>query len=215
MKKPLFFLFALLLVSISSAQDAPKTMIKVEVRLQSPDAPPGSFLSLPKVMYRAGTRYCRIEEAEDTRNGIHAVAIVSEPDFWMVNLVTKTARHAVDPGPSFECHLPIFANADPSVAKDEMSGLEFGRELAFFKSKGVQPHPGPVLQNQQTTAYALKVGTISYMLFTYGPSEHPLGLARQEGEKNEIFWYSGYGEIPFDPKLFAKPEGIKIENQTP
>ena len=27
----------------------------------------------------------------------------------------------------------------------------------------------------------------------------------------EAFWYVTYEQLPFDPKLFAKPEGVKIE----
>jgi hypothetical protein len=26
-----------------------------------------------------------------------------------------------------------------------------------------------------------------------------------------IYWYSGYGPVDFDPKLFEKPENVKIE----
>jgi hypothetical protein len=113
-------------------------MTKVEVFLEGPDIPAGSFATKPKVMYRAGTRYCRTEEAPDPENGIHGLAIVNEPDYWMVNLLKKTAQHAVDPGPTFNCHLPIF----PDTEKD----LEFGFELEYFKKKGAIPQKGPVLQ---------------------------------------------------------------------
>lgn len=64
MKHP-FILFSLLLSSALFAQDRPKTMIKVEVQLQGPAVPAGSFATKPGAMYRAGNRYCRIEEAPD------------------------------------------------------------------------------------------------------------------------------------------------------
>jgi hypothetical protein len=47
-------------------------------------------------------------------------------------------------------------------------------------------------------------------LFTYGPNEYPVLVAHTVGKKGEMIWYSGYGQVPFDPKLFAKPEGIAI-----
>jgi hypothetical protein len=103
---------------VSLAQQPPETMTKMEVVLEGPDIPAGSFATKPRVMYRAGGRYCRIEEAADPEKGIQGLAIVSEPDYWMVNLLSKTAKHAVDPGPSLTCHLPIFADADKISSLD-------------------------------------------------------------------------------------------------
>jgi hypothetical protein len=129
----------------------------------------------------------------------------------MVNLIAKTARHGVDPGPTFNCHLAMFAD-DPDK---EASGLEFGLEMEFFKSKGATPHEDPVLQGQKTTAYQVEIGSSKLALFTFGNPEHPLSVGRVRGDKGEIYWYSGYGQIPFDAKLFAKPEGITLEEMKP
>lgn len=129
-------------------QQPPKMMTRVEVTLHSPDVPEGSFAAQPKVFYRAGDRYCRIEEATDTEHGLHLLMIVNEPDYWTVNLLAKTAQHSVDPGPTFNCHLPIFAYGNPKSLDDEtkeIRKLEFGRELEFFESKGSVHEPGPVL----------------------------------------------------------------------
>lgn len=180
-------------------------MTKVEVRLEGPDVPAGSFATRPKVMYRAGNQYCRIEEAPDPENGIHGLAIISEPDSWMVNLLSKTAKHVVDPGPTFNCHLPMFPDTD----KD----LEFGLEIEYFKAKGAVPQPGSVLQGKSTTVYKVDAGAVALALFTYGTPERPLAVARVRGNKGEIFWFSGYGDLPFDPGLFARPKGITIEEQ--
>jgi hypothetical protein len=193
-------------------------MTKVEVRLQGSDVPEGSFASKPRVLYRAGTRYCRVEEAPDPENGIHGLLIVNEPDAWQVNLLPKEARHLVDAGPSFKCHLPIFpggAGAPGAAAKKPVPGLEFGLEIEYFTAQGATPRPGGVLQGQQTTTYVLDADDTKIALFTYGTPERPLAVARTQGNSHAIFWYSGYGQVPFDPKLFAKPEGVKIEEQKP
>jgi hypothetical protein len=58
----------------------------------------------------------------------------------------------------------------------------------------------------------LQFGDSTIALFSYGAPERPLAVAWTRGEKNEIFWYSGYGQMDFDPKLFAKPEHVKIED---
>ena len=132
----------------------------------------------------------------------------------MVNLVTKTARQTIDPGPTFNCHLPIFSGPVPNTpdAVDYAKlGLEFGYELEYFKKMGaVRQDPGPVLQKQQTVAYFLDMGGTRFALFTYGPNEFPLLVGHTVGNKGEMFWYSGYGQVAFDPKLFAKPEGVTI-----
>jgi hypothetical protein len=206
---------AILAYAARAQNPPPATMTKIEVRLQSPDAPEGSFATLPKTMYRAGDGYCRIEEAPDTKNGIHGLLIVNEPDAWMVNLLSNSARHVVDPGPTFYCHLPIFQDDKNNPASDpkmRISNLEFGRELQYFTAMGAVPSEGPVLQGQQTTKYAVQLGeSTAVMLFTYGPSNHPLAVISKRGEKHDIFWYSGYGSVPFDGKLFAKPASVKIE----
>jgi len=181
------------------------------VHLEGPDIPAGSFATKPKVMYRAGSRYCRVEEAPDEDNGLHGLLIVNEPDYWMANLVTKTARHGVDPGPTFNCHMPLFAD-DPDK---DAPGLEFGLEMEFFKANGASSHEGSVLQGKKTTQYQVEIGGSKLALFTYGTPERPLAVGRVRGGKGEIYWYSGYGQVPFDAKLFAKPEGTKIEEMKP
>lgn len=203
---PLTALIAI--ASPSFSQQLAKVMTKVEVRLEGPDIPAGSFATKPKVMYRSGSRYCRIEEVPDPDKGIHALAVINEPDYWMVNLLDKTAKHALDPGPTFNCHLPVFPDTD----KD----LEFGLEIQYFRTKGATAQTGPVLQTKSTTLYKVDLGnSISLAMFTYGTPERPMAVARTRGDKGEIFWFSGWGDVPFDPTLFSKPQGVKIEEQKP
>jgi len=206
-----------LLVGIAVAEQHPKTMTKMEVVLQSPDAPADSFAAKPRTIYRAGTGYCRIEEAPDPNQGIHGLTIINEPDVWMINQFGKTGQHIVDPGPTFNCRLPIFVNGVKVTEGEnkDLSQLEFGRELEFFKEKGSIGQKGPVLQTKETTAYRVNIGSSELALFTYGTPERPLGVARVNGDKRDIYWYSGYGEIDFDPKLFAKPDNFKIQDAKP
>jgi len=210
--KPLLFLLVTCMLSIASfPQEPPKEMTKVVVQLQGPEVPAESFAAKPKTMYRAGSRYCRVEEAPDAEHGLQGLLILNEPDYWMANLMTKTARHGVDPGPTFNCHMPMFAD-DP---EKEAAGLEFGLEMEFFKAKGATPHEGAVLQSKKTTQYQVEIGNSKLALFTYGTPERPLAVGRVRGGKGEIYWYNGYGQVPFDAKLFAMPQGMKIEETKP
>jgi len=200
------------------AAEPPKVMTKVEVTMHSPDIPEASFAAKPKVFYRAGDGYCRIEEASDPERGMHNLMITNEPDYWMVNLITKTAQHSIDPGPSFNCHLPVFAYGSPQSLDEEtkeIRELEFGRELEFFKSKGAVPEEGPVLANHETIVYKAKVGTAVLTLFVAKSPELPVAVSLRRGDKNDIFLYSLYARTEFDPKLFAKPANVKIEDSKP
>src|ERR1700674_3791443 len=139
---------------------SPGTMTKIVVHFESPDVPETSFAAQPKTMYRAGTRYCRTEEVPDAKLGIHGLVIVSEPDAWLINLLTKTALHQVDPGPTFNCRLPLFADDLRSATdpRNQLAELEFGRELGYFRSSGATINDGPVLRGKTTKAYTVGVG---------------------------------------------------------
>lgn len=205
---------AYVLCTVAFGRQSPQTMMKLVVRLESPDVPGESFTAKPKTMYRAGTRYCRTEELPDPEQGIHGLMILNEPDAWMVNLLTKTAKHFVDTGPTFNCHLPIFRGEQIKSAadmKNPLLELEFGQELEYFKGKGAARKEGPILRDKPTTVYAVDIGDSQLFLFTTGTPERPWAVARRHGNANEIFWYGTYEQLPFDQKLFAKPEGVKIE----
>jgi hypothetical protein len=200
--------------SIAFGQRLPETMTKMSVRLESPGVPGESFAAKPKVMYRAGSGYCRTEELPDPEHAVQGLMIINEPDAWMVNLLAKTAKHLVDPGPTFNCHLPIFRGEQVKSAADMKSpliALEFGQELEYFKGKGSVPREGPVLFEKPTTVYAADIGDSQLFLFATGSPERPWAVARQHENAREIFWYGIYEQVPFDQKLFAKPEGVKIE----
>jgi hypothetical protein len=64
----------------------------------------------------------------------------------------------------------------------------------------------------ETTVYKVKIGTAALALFTHGTPERPIAVGQKLGDKNDIYRYTGYGEVEFDTKLFAKPENVKIED---
>ncbi len=74
--------------------------------------------------------------------------------------------------------------------------------------------PGQILQKKSTTLYKVDVdSSTSLALFTYGTPERPMLVSQVRGDKGEIFWFTGWGHVPFDPTLFARPDGVKIEDQ--
>lgn len=195
-------------------QDVPRTMTMLTVKLESPDIPKESFAAQPKRIYRAGTRYCRTEENPDIQNGIHGLMIINEPDVWMVNRLDKSARHIIDTGPTYNCRMPMFINVAEDMKKT-LAELEFGRELDFFRPKSPTPNPGPVLLGKATMVHSATIGDSQLFLFTATESGVPVSVVRKTEKTREIFWYGEYRELPFDGKLFAKPDGVKIEESKP
>jgi hypothetical protein len=95
--------------------------------------------------------------------------------------------------------------------KNPLLELEFGQEIEYFKAKGATPKHGPVLRDKPTDVYTSDVGDSQLFLFTTGAPERPWAVARQHGNMREVFWYGTYEELPFDPKLFAKPMDVKFD----
>jgi len=218
MKIVLAFLIAL--CAPAFGEDAPTTMTKLMVKLERADIPKDSFADEPKRMYRAGSRYCRTEENPDLENGIHGLLILNEPDYWMINRLTKSGRHYVDEGPTCNCRMPIFSGAVEIKTAQDMKNpfleIEFGHELEYFRPRSNAPVPGPVLLGKETKNYVVEVGDSKVVLFTDGDPEAPVAIARSTDKgRQEIYWYGEFELVPFDAKLFAPPEGIKIEEAKP
>jgi hypothetical protein len=200
-------------------EDTPATMTMLTVKLESPEIPKESFAAQPKRIYRSGSRYCRLEENPDLEHGIHGLLIMNEPDSWLINRLDKTAKHMLDPGPTFNCRMPMFADAQGIKSTEDLKQpliqLEFGRELEFFHAGSGAAEPGPVLQGKKTMAYRVQLGDSQLVLFTSGDPEAPVAVVRKSDKTREIYWYGEYIQQPFDAKLFAKPEGVKVEEMQP
>ena len=191
------------------SQEIPKTMIKVATKIVEPKPEAGSFLEQPKTMWRAGTTYSRTEEVPDQTNHVHLVAIVHEPDAWMINLFDKTGRHLVDPGPTFNVHLPIFEK--PSGMKTKLSELEYGKEVEFFTKNGARQSTGEMIDGKSTDRQELSIGGSRLVLLTDAKSKNPVRISRIQGVQRETIAYLAYDDaLPFDPKLFQCPAGISV-----
>jgi hypothetical protein len=168
-----------------------------------------SFSAKPKTFWRASNQYCRVDEEPDPEKGIHGKLIVNEPDAWLVNLADNTAKHLLDPGPTFNCRLPIFA-LDQEMANSKIGELEIGRELDFFHSNGAKLIAGPKLQFE-ANYYELAVGGSVLMLVERADIHAPISIRLTRGDKVYKAQYLLCEEVPFKANLFAKPTGVKIE----
>jgi hypothetical protein len=213
MKTPWLAAFVTLLVSASGlcADDPPRTMTHVIVQLSGTDIPEGSFAGKPKTLWRATNSYCRSDEEPDPAQGLHLSTIMNEPDSWLVDWANTRAKHMVDPGPTFNCRLPIFAFS-MQLFKSKIGELEYGHELEFFQKNGAKRVDGPALESFKANYYELPLDGIVLELVERVDIHVPILVALLQGEKiTKVRYLLWEDQIPFKPDFFAKPIGVSIE----
>jgi hypothetical protein len=197
------------------AQGDVTTMTRMDVRLMGPDIRPGSYAALPKLIYRAGSKYARMENAPDAKFSIDKVTIIAEPDAYSIDLMGGTGTHAIDQGGPNDLHLPMVLPLDPRHKLPGLDRLEFGEELDFFKQAGAAKSSGPTINAKPTDKYTLHVNGSRAELTTREGSDVPVFLSWTMKEGTYKYEYSVYQQLPFDAKLFARPNGIKFREILP
>src|SRR5262245_32093099 len=207
---------ALMLVFSANAlaECAPEQMVRVVVRDATPGVPRDSFAARPKTYYRLGTKYGRVEEVADPEHGIHGLAVVSEPDLWMVNLMTKTGQHIVDTGAPYHFHAPVHTGeGDPEFVKS----YELGCEFEYMKTKASGPPKPFELDGRTLEAYMAAEGEYLLVLVVDPNTKHPFAsMLRKAGKVVCFLRYVAYetGLKP-DLSLFAPPAGITFTEGKP
>ncbi len=204
----LAILIALIGAPAVAATCAPPTLTRIVTRSVGPDIARGSFRAEPIILYRKGEKYLRNEEAPDPAQRVHLIMIVAEPDIWVVNLMDKTGKHMVDPGPTFVAHAPIVAGQGVPPAFME---LEFGCEAAFARARGREAGVRTV-SDKTARIYALQEGDRRLeILLTDGGV--PAEVAYYQGAQTILtIRYDAYETgLPDDPALFQKPAGVTFQ----
>lgn len=200
--------FSLILPNFVWGTCAPERMVKVVFRDATPGLDPNAFAAKPKVLYRLGTRFGRLEESADPALGIHGLMITSEPDLWMINLATKTGKHMLDPGEPYHFHAPILAGPnDPEFLKS----FEFGCELAYMKAKSVAPEAAPI-ETRKLDSYRVTEGNRTIFLAVDSKLQKPVAAALYEGGRIVAYLkYLSYdANLEPDLSLFEPPSGVKM-----
>ncbi len=189
----------------------PATMTKMVVRLEGPGIRPRSHPALPRKIYRAGAHYARMEDAPDARQHVEKITIICEPDAYSVNLIDKTGTHVVDQGGPNDMHLPVILPFDPKHKLPKLDHLEFGDEFDFFQDAGATKSAGPVINGKPTDAYKIQTAEGTATLILRGGTHIPMRLSWQTPEGTYTYEYITYEDMPFDARLFQKPEGIRYK----
>lgn len=202
-------LFLTCMAILNCAGQPPTKMTHLIVSMSGTGFPADSFAAKPKTMWRATNQYCRINEEPDPDQGIHGNTIINEPDVWMVNLISKSAQHIVDEGPTFDCKLPIFV-LDETMVKSKVAELEFGRELEFFKKNNAKKVDGPKL-SFPANYYRLEMEGAVLSLVERSDVHAPIMVGFSRGDTFLKVKYSLWDDqVPFKAELFAKPADVKI-----
>lgn len=205
------------LTMLLSAADQPeiKSMTRMDVRLMGPGIRSGSYAALPKLIYRAGSRYARMENAPDAHSRMQKVTIIAEPDAYSIDLTDKTGTHAIDQGGPNDLHLPMVLPFDPMHKLGNLDRLEFGDELEFFEKAGAVKSAGPLINAKPTDRYTLNIAGTRAELITRGGSDVPVFVSWKTKEGTYKYEYSSYQDVPFDKTLFTRPTAIKFREIPP
>ena len=209
-----FILAVTCICALTTAADELQ-MTKIVFRRMSPDVAPDSFAAKPRTLYRVADKYSRIEEPPNPAQGIHFLFITREPDAWTINLLDKTARHTIDPGPTFSARIPIIWVPKPSGQPDpdkEFQGLEFGNEMGFFHLHKARDIGLRKVEEKDCNALAIKSGAREVTLLLDPDTGKPVQMDfTKDGKPDFSFRYLSYEtDLPFDPSLFEPPPGLKI-----
>jgi len=205
------FAFSALVRPLPAAEPGP-AMTRVEIRTISDKIAPGSFGSKPKVIYIAGDKYTRMEEAADIPHGVQQLIVASEPDIWMINLLNHTGRHILDEDPNPVVHQKIFGPSAPKVFET----LEFGKEVAFFHDHQAAPLAARTVDDQRCEALEIKQEGYRVVLLVGGETHQPVQLEIEKPTETYAIRYVKYETgLPFDAALYHPPAKTKIVEAKP
>jgi hypothetical protein len=180
-------------------------MLHVVTSTQVEGQPSDAFVTKPKVLYRLGNKYGRVEEADDPEHRLHLLFVVSEPDLWVVNRSDGTGQHMVDRGPSLNFRAPALQ----AVKSAEWNEFEFGCEEAFMTARGVKP----VSDSAGNLTYAYDKEDVSVRLVV-STDHKPKSISAKIPEATLRLNYLTYEWLQPDLSLFQRPANIAFRERT-
>lgn len=127
----------------------------------------------------------------------------------MINLFDKSGRHLIDPGPTFNVHLPVFQ--EPSGIKTKLNELEFGNEVEFLQKNDAKQSSGELIGGNATVRHEMILGDTRVVLWTDAKSKQPVRISLTQSSQRQTIAYVAYDdELVFDPTLFLPPAGIAV-----
>jgi len=200
-------LTTLLLASLTlGAQAGDDKMLFVEYRVVSADLPASSPEAQPRKIWRLGKQFLRFDDVRNPETKAHVLLIVNEPDIWIIDRIKGQGQHAIDPGPKYAVHFPIF----PREQSEKLKQLEFGSELEFFRGNGAKELATQTVDGIKCTLYRMELDKRELTLFLK-PDNVPLQIEVQNANVKYAVRFLKYDpDQKPDMSLFKVPPGIKI-----
>ncbi len=201
---PLVAAFALALPLAEAAGDA---MTYIEFRFIASSVEPGTFSASVRKLWRYTDSYARVEEEPNLQTGVHALVISNAPDAYLINRFDRTARHVVDPGPTYNVIVPVF----PTERSPKFKGLQMGRELAFFRSQGATEAPDETIDGVSYHVLVVTVEDSELKLFLDETSHRPRQVSIRNPRAQYTVRYEVYRtDLPKDMSLFRLPNDVRF-----
>lgn len=207
MELKVFACICALLVSgaaVAAENCAPERMLHAVTAAEFSDLPADAFATKPKVMYRAGNKYGRIEEAESPSENLQLMIVVNEPDVWVVNRSTMQGQHMIDHGPTFDFRAPVISD----FKSKHWNAFEFGCEESFMKASGTKPVTD-VAGNLRYTHEAEGRKATLYLSRDHSPRR--VEIVTPKG--TYALKYLQYEWLDLDPKLFERPGKVEYTEE--
>lgn len=199
------FAFVFLVGALSSvASEMPTTMKVIKVRRIEPKPEPGSFDGEPVSYWVCGTGHGRMEA--EPEGDLQMLMIMSDPNIWMINLVSKTGRHIVDHRPPLIVHFSIFGPALPSEKGKPQ--LDLGHEVDFFRANSANMSDTELNGKKARKYEVVLEGKRAFLLTDL--SDVPLQVGLADDKETTLLEYVTYREVSTDPAFFRVPEGIEV-----
>jgi len=191
----------------SPAKEVNPPMTRIESRQISEKIPPDTFAAQPKVLYRAGATYMRMEEQLNPKDHVQQLIFVHEPDIWICNLASHEGEHQIDPGPTYVARAPVLTPSPTAF-----STLEFGNEKQFFAEHHATALPPRTLDGQACDVAELRGESFRLVLFSRTDTRQPFHLDVFKDDKPDfsvryLHYQTG---LPFDGSLFAPAKDLTI-----
>jgi hypothetical protein len=196
----------LLIFGVLPAQAADDKMLFAEYRVVSVDLPASSPETQSRKIWLVGKEFLRFEDVPNPETKVHGLIIVSEPDIWIIDRNKSQGQHAIDPGPQYAVHFPIF----PREQSEKLKQLEFGSELKFFQGNGAKELASQTVDGIKCKLFHVELDNRELTLFLM-PDNLPLQIEVRSASVKYAVRFLRYdpSQKP-DMSLFKVPSGIKI-----
>ena len=211
--KQLLFWILLTIIPVFASQPKPstrqqkETMTKVVLRSVFPSLPTNSFARKPMTHYRVGSHFSRTEEAFDKALNLKGLIIMNMRDSWMINLATKTGKHIVDHGKTFDIYMPLL----PVNSDSKLNRFEIGNEIQFLKEQNAKEKK-TVKNGKECIGFTLYLEGFHIKLIANSNPVKPYELrAYKNGKLVSAYQYVEHQiNLPINKSLFECPNNIKI-----